>query len=150
MFEHLCKEKDGAVWRGVRLVQPSIDWANSMIEKMHDVPNFLSKSNPYTELFDHRNLFFQVDEVGLIAVINLPQYDRLRHVHVTFWDGRLRGREGLCKTLATWVVNLSNVILFTQIPEDRKALLAFAERVGFVQNTTVGSSRTLVFSNYTG
>lgn len=120
-----------------------------MVEKLEAVPNFLPKTNPYTALLDPRNLFFEVDNVGLIAALSMPDFPKLFHVHITFWDGRLRGREELCRTVGTWITLLTDRMLFTQIPIDRKALLAFALRVGFVPSADTGSVRTLVFPNYT-
>lgn len=117
---------------------------------MAGMENFLPKDNPYTFLLNPQNKFFQVDDVGLLAVIPSFEWPELLHVHITFWDGRLRGREGLCKSLAAMVSQLTGKFLFTQIPEDRQALLAFAYRVGFQPQANIGPSKTLLFTNYTG
>lgn len=148
MFEHLCKEKNGAVWRTVWMPKVTIPWATEMVEKTSKVSNFLPKDNPFTVLLDNKNKFFQVDNVGLIAVLHMEGY-QLLHVHVTFWDGRLRGREGLCRALSIFVENMTEKFLFTQIPAEYRALIAFAKRVGYVAQHDVGSSRTMVFTNYT-
>lgn len=150
MFEHLCKEKDGLVWRTVRVAEPSVNWANRVIDKLQTVPNFLQNENPYFILLDSRNKFFEVDNVGIVAVLPLDAWPNLLHVHITFWDRRLRGREGLCRSLADWVTRLCGKTLFTQIPAENKVLLAFASRVGFQMQTSEGSTRTMVYlPNYT-
>ena len=149
MFEHLCKEKDGPIWRAVWIPEPSVAWATRIVDKMQGVKSFLDSTNPFATLLDPNNKFFQVDEVGMIAVMPLPKWEKLLHVHVTFWDGRLRGREGLCRSLSILVTRMTDKFLFTQIPEDRAALLAFAKRVGYTEQGTVGSNKIMYFTNYT-
>ncbi len=148
MFEHLCKEKTGHVWRAVWVVRPSVQWAMGVVEELQKVENFLPKDNPFEMLLNPANKFFQVDSVGMIAVVPAPDWPQLLHVHITFWDGRLRGREGLCRSLASWVCSFTGKVLYTQVPEDRKALLAFARRAGFQSEAKVGSSDILIFTNY--
>lgn len=150
MFEHLCKEKNGAVWRSVRVAKPSVNWANRMIDNLQTVPNFLPKNNPYLTLLDPKNKYFEIDNVGIIAVMPMDDWPNLLHVHITFWDRRLRGREGLCRSLADWVTGICDKTLFTQIPEKNQVLLSFAQRVGFRLQDSIGTVRTLVyFPNYT-
>lgn len=126
----------------------TVPWAADTADKLRKVENFLPKSNPYVMLLDPKNKFFEVDNVGLIAVLTTDGWTNLAHVHITFWDQRLRGREGLCRSLAEWVTRFTDKVLFTQIPEDRRALVAFATRVGFVPQANIGPIRTLIFTNY--
>lgn len=129
--------------------EPTVDWATAIVDKMRGVENFLG-DNPFLVLLDPSNKFFQVDDVGMIAVMPTRLWDSLLHVHVTFWDRRLRGREGLCRSLAVWVSRFTGKQLFTQIPEDRRILIEFAKRSGFEPQAVISSKEVLLFTNYSG
>ena len=80
---------------------------------------------------------WRVDDVGIIAV--LPVGPHAAHVHITFWDKRLRGREGLCRSFARYILaSLGLDTLWTGLPGSARATLAFAKRVGFVEQLRVG------------
>lgn len=147
MFEALCKEKEGAVWRSLRIMPRSMDRILSIVEKLKQVKSFLDPENPYVVFLDRESLFFEIDEVGLIAVC--PWDSTTQHCHITFWDGRLRGREGLCRTLAEFVVRVSHKNLVTAIPADRRAVVAFAKRVGFTEVQNNNGVLGMLFTNYT-
>lgn len=117
------------------------------VDLMQLVPNFLSEiENPYQIFLDPANTFFQIDDVGVVAIMPLAEH---LHCHITFWDGRLRGREGLCKKLAMFITGLTKKELITAVPKDRRVLLAFAKRAGFTDTFHNEESVFLRFTNYT-
>lgn len=102
-----------------------------VVDKMEKVPNFLDGRDPYEIFLRPENTFFLVDDVGIMAVVD-PQPQRCAHAHITFWDGRLRGREAMCAELADFVIRAAGYrYLFTGIPERAVKIIKFAERVGF-------------------
>lgn len=145
-FEFVCKEKEGEVRREVRLVVPTVPWILDTIEKMNKVRNFLPRENQIAPFVRPGNVFFEVDDVGMIALV--PE-EGLVHCHITFWDRRLRGREELCRTVAAWAMALTGKILATGIPETSPAVLAFAKRIGFVEGNREAGIVVLFFPNYT-
>jgi hypothetical protein len=148
MFEVLCTEKKEAIWRTVSFMPRTVPRMLEVVELMSKVANFLPSTNPFVMLVDPDNLFFQVDNVGLIAVF--PHTERSLHAHITFWDGRLRGRERLCRNLAEFVCGVSRKFLITAIPEKNRAVLAFARRAGFEEGYRNNGIVVLNFTNYTG
>lgn len=128
-----CPEKGGVVRRTVVDMPRDLRLWLEVTKLMEQVPNFLSKSyRKNTEIFmDSRNRFFLIDDVGVAAVL-LEKSLPLAHVHITFWDRRLRGREELCKRLCDYVMFYMELDqLHTAIPQDSTAVLAFAKRIGF-------------------
>lgn len=122
-----CQEKEGTFTRVVRPM-PRDPWLiREAVKKMRKVPNFLGKENPYDVLLDESVIPLQVDDVGIILL--KPQGEKVE-VHITFWDGRLRGREELCQKVAERVLKHYKV-LWTAVPKDSRFVRAFAERVGF-------------------
>jgi hypothetical protein len=152
MFEVLCLEKGGAIWRAVGLMNRSIMNVLEINDKLQALgpANFMSKHvNPFSILLDPENLFFTVDNVGLIAV--MPLNERALHCHIAFWDKRLRGREALCRNLAQFVVAITRKHLVTAIPEGNRVVLAFARRAGFEVAHEANGVVTLYFNtNYSG
>jgi hypothetical protein len=113
--------------------------------------SFISKRyNPFAVLFDPFSTFFLVDNVGIIAVMPLEGNDRVLHVHIAFWDKRLRGREELVRNVCQFVVAISQKILITAIPATNRVVLAFARRVGFEVSLEANDIVTLHFTNYSG
>lgn len=73
-------------------------------------------------------LFWTVDDVGLLIA------DSTGDTHVFFWDGRLRGREELCKAMAYVTMEIFELEeTSTRIPESEKMMIAFAKRVGYTE-----------------
>lgn len=76
-------------------------------------------------------LYWTVDDVGLLFA------SKAGDCHVFFWDKRLRGREGMCKSMAKIAMNiLGRDDLWTQIPDTERAVIAFAKRMGFVEESS--------------
>lgn len=83
-----------------------------------------------TTLMDLGTLVWKVDDVGIICMI--PNGPRRAHVHIFFWDRRLRGREKLCKQFGLWLMDSYELdTLWTAIPIEAEIIRAFARRVGF-------------------
>lgn len=79
---------------------------------------------------------WRVDDVGILAV--LPVGPHAAHVHITFWDKRLRGREELCRRFGLHVMETYGFdTIWTGMPASARATLAFAKRVGFREQMQV-------------
>jgi hypothetical protein len=148
MFEILCKEKAGPIWRAVRPMNLSVANILDVAQKLAKVPNFLSAQNPLHVFVDPENTIYEIDDVGIIAILPLDR--ATLHAHMTFWDGRLRGRENVCRYLATFITGLTKKQLITGVPEENKIVLAFVLRAGFEEVQRVNGVVILNFTNYTG
>lgn len=147
ILSHVCIERDGEVRRVVVEMPRKISLWLDIVEKMETVPNFLQK-NSYenTRAFlDDRNRFFLIDNVGIAAAI--PQrWFETAHVHITFWDRKLRGREELCRRLVEYVIETMELDhAITVIPRKSEAVLAFAKRIGFKDKSEDSEFRYLVY-----
>ena len=141
-----CQEKEGPVRRTVSEMPKSLEVWLETVEKLRLVPNFLHKSDfeNTKEFLKDENKFFLVDDVGAAAV--LPDEKGSAHVHITFWDGRLRGREALMRELAIQVKDQMKLdTLYTAIPVDSHSVIAFAIRVGFVRGAMTAQSILMTF-----
>lgn len=128
-----CKERGGPVVREVvRIWEPNE--LRRLIPSMLKVPSFLQgMSVPEIDsLITARDAaVYRVDDVGVLAVLEIEE-GLAAHAHITFWDGRMRGREGLCRTLARCTMRFYSLkALFTAVPCESAAVIAFARRVGF-------------------
>jgi len=134
LFSHVCQERDGQITRHVAILDPRDSvLIEELIERMWKVPTFLPVDPELARrMFQASNsIFFLVDSVGIVAVQDVS-LGLAAHVHVTFWDRKLRGREGLCRKLAQYVMQRFGLVrLFTWVPETMPTVAAFAERVGF-------------------
>lgn len=146
MLEVRCHEKHGPVWRKIRPMVRTIEHILETVDRLKKTVNFLPADNEYTVFIDERNLFFEVDNVGLVAVI--PWSEAVLHCHITFWDKRLRGREELCRSLAEFVTYTTQKPLITGIPETSELILAFAHRAGFEESSRSNGVVILLFTNY--
>lgn len=120
----------------VVLIPPESELIWDIFYKIKDIPNMLvdeEHPGPFAAkaLFDRSNMIFQVGDCGIIGVANIER-GHSAEVHVTFWDGMLRGKEKVCRQVAEALINKFELkILYTRIPELRHSTLAFAKRVGF-------------------
>jgi hypothetical protein len=109
----------------------TILWAYAEIIDLH---RRLAKPEPPLEeiasFCQPQRTTWLVDDVGLVfADRDLPWR---ASVHIVFWDGRLRGRETLCRGLADYAIHRWDLsYICTNIPKTSRATLAFAKRVGF-------------------
>lgn len=76
-----------------------------------------------------------VEDKGIIIV--LPTIPGEAECHISFWDGRLRGREELCRELAA---SLPYNRLWAAIPLEAKTVRFFAKRIGF-KTTEIDSNK---------
>lgn len=128
-----CLEKGGSVLRSFRLADKTTAGILELVEKIQRAPNFFSDSgNPYLWLLDEKTMIYLIDDVGTVVIRPCRGYDG--EAHVTFWDRRMRGREALCRQIGQDFLlqrGLSICSLFTAVPVDRRAVIAFSKRVGF-------------------
>jgi hypothetical protein len=133
--KYICVEKDEEIERTVTPM--SLDPAEVLrvYDKLKGVPNLFVASGVCSaktleQLYDPAYHFWLVDDVGIICIA--PVASGKGHAHITFWDGRLRGREGLAREFAKAAMAEHGLhTLITAIPLDSRATLAFAKRVGF-------------------
>ena len=134
LMQYECKEKHGTVTRQIVKVKDVASIAR-VCDKVRCVPNFLGNgTGSIAFVFDPMTDIYAIDDVGAIIVCKRPTLFQpgAAHVHVTFWDKILRGREDLCSTLAKHVLIEEQFSwLWTLIPENAGAIRFFARRVGF-------------------
>lgn len=82
------------------------------------------------QFYDTTKKFWSVDDVGLLW--STWHGEAGLEGHFVFWDGRLRGREGLVRSMAAIAMSLAKVKrLWVIVPQDKKMILNFLWRVGF-------------------
>lgn len=111
-------------------------------DKLGTCPNlFGSRSiRSIEDLLSNHWKFWLVDDVGLLCFD--PFTVRIAHVHITFWDKRLRGRESLCRAVAGHLMSEYQIdTLLTVIPDSAKIVGAFARRVGFQPSNVMNGRR---------
>ncbi len=128
----------------IRPLNRTIEHVADLVQRLQQVPNFLKEDNPYDALVDSSNTVFEVGEAGLVLFRQVPDYPAAE-VHITFWDGRLRGREDLCRWLGLMYLEATKIEqLGAAIPLGSKVVLAFAKRVGFKEVQTLEDKVFLV------
>lgn len=126
----LCKERRGHVWRSVRIMPRTLKEAYDVAQKMSKVPNFLGNQPPEV-LVQKNTAAFLVDGVGILYAADIREGESA-HVHMTFWDGVLRGREELVHRTAGVVMQAFNLDhVWTAIPKSMPRVVAFTKRAGF-------------------
>lgn len=155
MIQVQCHERDGTVLRTATMVKANLAKLDKIYLKVKDLPNFITAEPgaiKYRDLFsllEPNVALLEVDDVGVIVVRYHPK-EECADVHITFWDRRLRGRESLCRAVADYLMDFLKVRgLFTAIPGDSRATLAFARRVGFRDAAYHNGVVTLTYTNYT-
>lgn len=137
-FSVLCKEGSQEHLRHVRQLLPDPADALEVYDRVQKVQNLFGSTlcaDTLRLLISCSDHFWRVDDVGVIYAAPLGRTGA--HVHITFWDKRLRGREQLCRELAARVVSACGYdTLWTAIPRASKAVLAFAKRIGFRVHST--------------
>lgn len=107
-----------------------------VFDRLKSTPSFLArdaKLRPVAlvELLNPDVIYYLVDDVGMVAIYP-DSIHASAHAHITFWDKRLRGRETLCREIAREVMKTWRLeFIWTVIPFDARATLAFAKRMGF-------------------
>lgn len=126
-----CCEPEGMALRTVHREERTVEHLLDLYTSMQQGPNFLASKNPLGVLLAPDTEILEVDNVGaLVAVAIQPGHEA--HAHMTFWDARLRGREGLVRTTAELVMQAYQLNrIWTAIPLSSPKVIAFTERVGF-------------------
>lgn len=124
----VCDERRGTRVRRVKEVTPSEaieEWLRKMMPQ-----DALPMKDPGM-IFNPRVRTLLVDSVG--ALFKGPlDYEGLPDVHVVFWDKVLVGRELMCRSIAhRFSEDAGSRGVFTAIPKQSRATIAFARRVGF-------------------
>lgn len=131
----LCREDDQEIYREVRQldVHDHELVTETYLKQLHLHKELGKPLPPWQTLgffYEPNRIYWLVDDVGLIFAVFDTEHSA--NVHITFWDRRLRGREGLCRGLARMVLDRPGMCyLHTAIPEGSRATLAFAKRIGF-------------------
>lgn len=141
-----CREREGGIVRVGRALCKTPDHLQDIVAKMVNVPNMLDGQG-WEYLADPNFVGIEVDNVGLVGMDKLVVGHSGR-VHVTFWDGRLRGRELLCKRIAEhWMERFGLGFVYTTIPEQARTVIAFCKRVGFIEDSRELGYVSLVMKN---
>lgn len=134
----LCAERGGPVWREVYRLKVGKESIDFIFERLKGLPSMFSNQPledraQLVEMLDGDRYYYLVDDVGLIGIeLDFRDNQAAAHVHVTFWDRKLRGREAICREMCLWVMGTYGLdYLWTAIPTSFKAVREFARRVGF-------------------
>lgn len=125
-----CVEKGREVVREIRQLDKLPEHALYIYDKIRVCRLQTGWETPLTleTLLGVDTVVWQVDNVGVICLY----FGEVPHVHVFFWDRRLRGRETLCRQHAAKIMREWNFIeLWTVIPQEASVIAAFAYRIGF-------------------
>lgn len=142
-----CPERRGLVGRTVTEVEPTLKLEEYLVANFGHVVPF----GKLERIYDARSRVFLVDDVG--AMFKGPlEFDGLPEVHIAFWDRVLVGREEMCYDVARIVAEDDGALgVWTAIPKDSRATLAFAKRVGFevVREATTSFALVCLFHDAT-
>lgn len=130
-----CYEDGKQIERTVSRMSLDPETVLKVYDKLKYVPNMFSPTGEsrvttLNDFYDPRYAFWLVDDIGLFCLV--PASDNRAHVHITFWDRRLRGREELGRRFVqTAMVQYNLRGIFTAVPKTSRATLAYAKRAGF-------------------
>jgi len=134
--------------RSVRQLRPDSAEVLRVFDRLKLCPNMFGEIKPdlLEKLIAEHTKFWLVDDVGLLA------FDQWRsdsaHVHMTFWDRRLRGREALCKTVMCRLMAEHSIDrVYTVIPLASRIVRAFALRIGFKPDHMLNDKQLFWFSS---
>lgn len=129
----LCCERHGPKWRHVIEVEPSLAVEQYLRSKLPDTSK--SPIKDVTHIYSYGSRLFLVDDVGMMLK-GTTDYEGMPDVHVGFWDLALRGREDMCRKMALKIAEEGDTRgVWTAIPLESRATLAFAKRAGFVEQS---------------
>lgn len=125
---YLCDEPKKKILRTVRPLElqdiPLV--YESMRQSHEERGRELKPDVAVEELARLDKAYWVVDNVGLLIA------NAAGDVHVFFWDKRLRGREAMCRSIAEMAMEFfQRNFVWTEIPKKERAVLAFAQRIGF-------------------
>jgi hypothetical protein len=140
-FVFTCNEPGGPVVRNVRTLAASdipfvyAKMKESFAERGREC---IPWEDALYEFMRLDKLYWVVDDVGLIIA------NKAGDVHVFFWDKRLRGRESMCRAMVMVVCEFyDRDSVWTTIPITERAVIAFAKRVGFQEQSVSAGWVTL-------
>lgn len=134
MFERMfaCHERRGSVMRRVVEVEPSALVEKYLSDRLPQKAN-QSPIKDLSHIYSRGARTFLVDDVG-VMLKGIVNYSGMCDVHIGFWDCILNGRESMCRDMAAEVAEAAGLPgVWTAIPLSARATLAFAKRVGFVE-----------------
>jgi len=143
----VCKERRGTFHREVREVSPSkfLEAYLSM-----NLGEAISPIKDLKRIYSPNVRVMLVDDIGVLMQGPLTDVRGWPDVHVAFWDRVLVGREEMCYTLAEIVAQDARVGgVWTAIPKEARATIAFAKRVGFKVTQETESLLALSLAIYT-
>ena len=130
-----CFEKAGLILRRVELLDrgaKALAWLVLQLKEKDSFLRHVGMADALVLLLDQHTYILTVDNVGVIILTNIHK-GRSAEVHVTFWDGRVRGRERMCRKVAEWLFRMFELSeMYCQIPEGNTTGLRLAKAVGFI------------------
>jgi hypothetical protein len=141
LFKQACYEKTGVIERAAYVPVRSMETVLWIAERIFTVRNFLPSEAPLAPITDLNNFLCLIDDVGIILAA--PFDKETAHIHMTFWDRRLRGRETLCSRVASYICRVTGLSLMTAIPTSHRAVLEFVKRAGFTESHRVRGAAVL-------
>lgn len=129
LVSFICRERRGTAYRTVREVTATREVVWHLMEKLDPLT---APSKDLRLLDDPRIRILLIDDVGVIIQGPLLSWRGWPDVHIGFWDKILVGREEMCYVVGSILAEDAKVDgLWTAIPKEARATLAFAKRVGF-------------------
>lgn len=129
-----CREKDGLKLRMVEHIEPNavtMAWLILMLRKRKSFLEHVGMADAISMLLDKSTHVLGIDDVGAVILTNIAE-GYAAEVHVTFWDGRVRGRERMCRKMAKLLMDKFRLEqIFCLIPEGNTVGLRLAQAVGF-------------------
>jgi len=129
-----CHEKGGLTLRRVEPLAKEAKDLAWLVLRLKETDSFLrhvSMADALTLLLDERTYILTIDDVGAVILTSIHQ-GFAAEVHVTFWDGRVRGREGMCRKIADWLFRMFTLEqMFCLVPEGNTSGQRLAKAVGF-------------------
>jgi hypothetical protein len=140
LFKFWVDEPEGRIERSVMELHPDPSTILEIYDKLKKVRNFYTQAGhePYSnedillDLLNNYQWYWLIDDVGIFH--GAPLSPDSGHVHMTFWDRRLRGREGLVKEALRQAMDKHGwLIAWTATIPEAKTAEAFVRRLGFTE-----------------
>lgn len=140
--------------KGISLLTATPDNINLLWTKFNEHPKLFmdpergDKQAFTRQIIAQNSVYFFLEDVGTIYFtdIILPYIAKF---HLMFWDGKLRGREEICKAMLGWAFEEFQLVkIWTSIPVFAKVQKKFAERIGFLREGFFRSGYPCLGTNY--
>lgn len=130
-----CHEKTGLTLRRVEpLVKDAktLAWLVLMLQESDSFMRHVCMADALSLLLAQNTYVLTIDDVGAVILTGIKK-GCSAEVHVTFWDGRVRGRERMCRKIAEWLFRMYELSeMLCLIPEGNTTGRRLARAVGFV------------------